>query len=284
VISLQSEALPTCTIVVPCYNEGLRLQGEVFAEFASRHKSIHFLFVNDGSTDNTLSVLEAISRASEGQIRILDKKQNAGKAEAVRSGMLAALETGVACVGFWDADLATPLDAISEFLEVLGSNSKLQMVFGSRVRLLGRHVHRRAVRHYLGRVFASVVSIALRLPIYDTQCGAKIFRATPELSQVLESPFLSRWVFDVEILARYIALHHGSTLQLRESIYEFPLAYWEDVTGSKVRPGDFFVAFFDILRIYRRYLAPFAGSRNELSALSPAGLRAEAGDPRYRES
>jgi hypothetical protein len=224
-----------------------------------------------------------MSAGSEGQIRILDKKQNAGKAEAVRSGMLAALETGVACVGFWDADLATPLDAIPEFLEVLGCNSKLQMVFGSRVRLLGRHVHRRAVRHYLGRVFASVVSIALRLPIYDTQCGAKIFRATPELVQVLESPFLSRWVFDVEILARYIALHQGSTLQLRESIYEFPLARWEDVTGSKVHPGDFFTAFFDILRIYRKYLAPLRDSKHARSAESIADWGAGAGDPSCSE-
>jgi hypothetical protein len=108
-------------------------------------------------------------------------------------------------------------------------------------------------------VFASVVSIALRLPIYDTQCGAKIFRATPEFTQVLREVFLSRWVFDVEILARYIAMNKGNTSYLHDAIYEVPLEKWEDVAGSKVHPGDFLKAFLDILLIYRRYIA---NSRN----------------------
>src|SRR5271163_3481131 len=116
--------------------------------------------------------------------------------------MLAALErSDTAFIGFWDADLATPLGVIPEFIALLSDNDQLQMVIGARIRLLGRQIHRRAVRHYLGRVFTSRVSLILRLPIYDTQCGAKIFRVTPEPSRVLEDRFLSRWVFDVEILA-----------------------------------------------------------------------------------
>jgi len=246
--------------VVPCYNEGARLPSQQFLDFLERVEDVRLLFVNDGSRDNTAAVLQSIRNACEDRIRIMDQKKNMGKAEAVRRGMLAAMEWGNnAYVGFWDADLATPLDAIPEFLAVLADNERLQMVFGSRVRLLGRHVQRRAVRHYLGRVFASCVSIALRLPIYDTQCGAKIFRATPELIELLSVPFLSRWVFDVEILARYIFLHGGDTSYLHESIYELPLKYWNDVAGSKVHPGDFFKAFIDVLRIYLRYLRPAPG-------------------------
>jgi len=264
--SLPMKAQSSCTIIVPCFNEGARLQSGQFLEFVSRHDDIHFLFVNDGSKDNTLSVLEDMRKGHEERIHILDKEFNAGKAEAVRTGMLAAMQhANVAYVGFWDADLATPLDAIPEFIALLAGNDRLQMVFGSRVRLLGREVHRRAIRHYLGRVFASVVSIVLRLPIYDTQCGAKLFRATPELSQVLHEVFLSRWVFDVEILARYIALHRGDTSYLRDSIYEVPLTRWDDVAGSKVHPGDFFKAFLDVLRIYARYIAPISSSKAEYS-------------------
>jgi dolichyl-phosphate beta-glucosyltransferase len=256
-----------CTIVVPCYNEGSRLPIPQFLDFLRRVDGIRLLFVNDGSRDNTLAVLQSLRDACADRIQILDQKQNMGKAEAVRLGMLTAMEQGdIAYVGFWDADLATPLDAIPEFLAVLADNERLQMVFGSRVRLLGRHVQRRPIRHYLGRVFASCVSIALRLPIYDTQCGAKIFRVTPEFIKSLSDPFLSRWVFDVEILARYIALHFGDTAYLHASIYELPLKYWNDVAGSKVKPGDFLKAFIDVFRIYLRYLVP--AQRRRLRGIS----------------
>lgn len=244
-----------CTIVVPCYNEAHRLPSEKFVEFVHEGHDIDFLFVNDGSTDNTLEVLERLQRVSGTAISVLDKKVNGGKAEAVRDGMLRAIELGGSgFVGFWDADLATPLSAIAQLRQELIDDPHLQMVFGSRVRLLGRHVHRRALRHYLGRVFATVVSIMLRLPIYDTQCGAKIFRVTPQLAHVLSQPFISRWVFDVEILARFIALNRGDTRVLHDSIFEYPLERWEDVAGSKVKPGDFLLAFLDTFRIHAKYL------------------------------
>ncbi|MBV8436684.1 MAG: glycosyltransferase [Silvibacterium sp.] len=244
-----------CTIVVPCYNEAHRLPSEKFIEFVHEGRDIDFLFVNDGSTDNTLELLERLRRVCGPAVGVLDKRRNGGKAEAVRDGMVRAIELGRSgFVGFWDADLATPLSAISSLCQELIDEPRLQMVFGSRVRLLGRHVQRRAIRHYLGRVFATVVSLVLRLPIYDTQCGAKIFRVSPQLSQVLRRPFISRWVFDVEILARFIALNHGDTHLLHDSIFEYPLERWEDVAGSKVKPGDFVLAFVDTFRIYSKYL------------------------------
>jgi len=244
-----------CSIVVPCYNEAQRLPSEKFVEFVHANHSVDFLFVNDGSRDTTLEVLERLQRVCGPSVSVLNKTVNGGKAEAVRDGMLQAIERGnSAFVGFWDADLATPLESISDLQQKLVDHPQLQMVFGSRVRLLGRHVNRRAVRHYLGRVFATVVSVMLRLPIYDTQCGAKIFRVTPALVQVLSQPFISRWVFDVEILARFIALNNGDLRPLHDAVYEFPLERWEDVAGSRVKPGDFVIAFLDIFRIRRKYL------------------------------
>jgi dolichyl-phosphate beta-glucosyltransferase len=247
---------PSCWIVVPCYNEGTRLPVGAFVDFLAKESDINFLFVNDGSRDNTLPVLEELRNGREDRVQILDKQPNGGKAEAVRAGMLQAMkQSSAAYVGFWDADLATPLEVVPDFVSLLRGNDRLQMVFGSRVRLLGHDVARRASRHYLGRVFASFASMTLRLAIYDTQCGAKLFRVTPELGLVLRQPFLSRWVFDVEILARYIALHKGDVSYLHNSIYEFPLPRWHDVAGSKVHPGDFFKGAIDLARIYRAYLA-----------------------------
>lgn len=244
-----------CTIVIPCYNEAKRLRTNCFSEFLAQGHKVRFLFVNDGSRDATLEVLERLQTKHPAHIHILDKQPNGGKAEAVRYGMLHAIALGDAdYTGFWDADLATPLDAILELLNELVEQPKLDMVFGARVRLLGRSIHRKALRHYLGRAFATFVSLMLKLPIYDTQCGAKIFRITPDLRFVLASPFQSRWIFDVEILARFLAIYKNDPDRLSNLIYESPLRRWEDVAGSKVGALDFFKAIGELVRIRNTYL------------------------------
>jgi glycosyltransferase involved in cell wall biosynthesis len=239
-------------IVVPCYNEGLRLPVDQFERFLSESQ-IRFVFVDDGSRDNTVDRIEELRVKNEGRVTLLRASVNRGKAEAVRLGVNFALEQDAAYVGYWDADLATPLSEIPEFLAILAARSDLDMVFGSRVKLLGRQVRRRASRHYLGRVFATVVSVMLRMPIYDTQCGAKIFRVGPETRALFAEPFLTRWIFDVEILARYIR-ELRSPVSASQRIYEFPLHSWEDVGGSKVKAVDFFIALRDVLRIYWKYM------------------------------
>lgn len=245
-----------CTVVVPCFNEAARLPTSLFAEFLRQDHPIRFLFVNDGSKDATAAVIEQLRKGREDLVSLLNKPKNAGKAEAVRDGMLSAIRSHASeFVGFWDADLATPLEAIPDLLAELTQNPSLQMVFGSRVRLLGRQVHRKAIRHYLGRLFATAVSVMLRLPIYDTQCGAKLFRATPQLESILAEPFISRWVFDVEIIARVLRATNLDVKATEAQIYEFPLKKWEDIAGSKVHGGDFLTAFVDVLRIYNKYLA-----------------------------
>ena len=242
---------PRVIIVVPCYNEGLRLPVDQFRQFL-REQCVHFAFVDDGSTDNTIARIESIRASNEDHVSVHRSPANQGKAEAVRLGINFALEQGAEYVGYWDADLATPLDAIPQFMAVFAERPDLDMVFGSRVKLLGRHVERRAGRHYLGRVFATVVSMILRLPIYDTQCGAKIFRVGSKTRGLTTERFQTRWVFDVEILARYIR-EVGSPEAAALHIYEYPLHRWEDVGGSKVRPTDFVLALRDVIRIYWKY-------------------------------
>lgn len=210
------------------------------------------VLVNDGSRDNTLELLEKFRAEVGPAVVVLDKHPNAGKAEAVRYGInyaMAHFEPDF--VGFWDADLATPLPVIHELLAIFVEYPQIEMVFGARVKLLGRQISRKVSRHYLGRVFATVVSNVLRLPVYDTQCGAKLFRATPDLKKVLQDPFLSRWIFDVEMIARYIS--NRGIEWVRNSIYEYPLNRWEDIAGSKVTAADFIKAAGDLVAIYKRY-------------------------------
>lgn len=241
---------PEVAVVVPCYNEARRLAVPRIEEFL-RNSCVKLIFVDDGSRDNTGELLSSI-RGRTDQVTVLRNTPNRGKAEAVRVGMNRAFERGADYAGYWDADLATPLEAIPDFVEVLEARPELDMVFGARVKLLGRTVERRAIRHYLGRIFATFVSTMLGLAIYDTQCGAKLFRVDADTRPLFAEPFLSRWVFDVELISRYIR-QAGSPAAAAAKIYEYPLQTWKDIQGSKVKPSDFFVAFWDVMRIRRKY-------------------------------
>src|SRR5512138_1823489 len=107
-------ALTHSIVVVPCYNEARRLNTRAFTQFRSSGHWVEFLFVNDGSVDDTLDVLQRLRCASPDTIRVRDQQPNQGKAEAVRTGMLEALDGDADFVGYWDADLATPLSAFPE--------------------------------------------------------------------------------------------------------------------------------------------------------------------------
>jgi len=246
-------SLPHSIVVVPCYNEAQRLDTRAFTQFRVSGHWVEFLFVNDGSRDATLEVLQQLQCASPDTVRVRDQQPNQGKAEAVRTGMLEALRTDADFVGYWDADLATPLTALSKFLQLLDDRPDIDAVLGSRVKLLGRTIERYAWRHYLGRVFATLVSELLRLPVYDTQCGAKMFRATDELRGVLSEPFHTAWFFDVEILARLIAAAPGGTAAVAQRLYELPLDEWRDVPGSKLMGGAYARAATGIFALYREY-------------------------------
>jgi dolichyl-phosphate beta-glucosyltransferase len=239
--------------VVPCYNEEERLNLPAFREYCASSAGVDLLLVNDGSRDGTLRLLRQLAQEFPDRIQVLDLPTNRGKAEAVRAGFLHCFESRqYSLLGFWDADLATPLPTVARFVEHLRRHPEFEMVFGSRVQLCGRHIERQPARHYLGRVFATAVSLVLNIAIYDTQCGAKLFRATAPLRQAFVEPFLSRWIFDVEILARLIQKSSTETVALQ--IYEYPLERWTDVSGSKVKPSDFFRAIHEVWKIRRRYL------------------------------
>ncbi|HEY5617151.1 MAG TPA: glycosyltransferase [Vicinamibacterales bacterium] len=241
-------------VVIPCYNEADRLRPDELRRAVAETDGLRLLLVNDGSTDGTGGLLASLSESSGGRIDVLEMPRNAGKAEAVRVGMRRANDQNVRYVGFWDADLATPLQDVAVFAQILDGDPRLFTVFGARVKLMGRHIRRNEARHYAGRVFATLVSISLQAAVYDTQCGAKLFRAGDVLRTVLDQPFTSRWVFDVEILARLNRLHRqGIVPPLASMLVEHPLMRWEDVKGSKVSWTDFPAAAFDLLRIHWRY-------------------------------
>lgn len=240
-------------IIVPCYNESKRLNSEAFIRYARKNRWVNFIFVNDGSSDDTFEIINYMCRSNTEQMLCVDQKINVGKAEAVRQGFLKAIDLGFYNIGFWDADLATPLNAIDKLCALL-KDKKITAAIGSRVKLLGYRIDRRPLRHYLGRVFATFASLVLGLPIYDTQCGAKIFKNNSDLRKVFSTSFTVKWTFDVEILARFgVILKNKRKGSLEDHAIECPLEEWTHIDGSKVKPLDFLLGASELLKIYRAY-------------------------------
>jgi hypothetical protein len=162
-------------------------------------------------------------------------------------------------IGFLDADLATPLEAIPQFTSVLDRRPEIEILLGIRMPLLGRAIRRQPLRRLLGKAFARVASAVLGARFQDTQCGAKMFRCCREVLDAFSQPFDSRWIFDVELLARLLRMRRGTSQpSLREIVFELPLEKWEDVAGSKLKRGDFFKAVAELSVIWWRYLRPAA--------------------------
>jgi glycosyltransferase involved in cell wall biosynthesis len=243
---------PELALVVPCYNEASRLDPEAFLHFVTTHPGRQLVLVDDGSVDGTGKILDRIRSAAPASVTIVRQPINRGKGEAVRAGMLAALSLRPLVIGFFDADLSTPLQAVDDFMAVLRTRPAIELVLGSRVMLMGRDIRRRTSRHYLGRVFATAVSHALDLPVYDTQCGAKMLRVNAATASLFDQPFRSRWVFDVELIARYLRLPAAPGEPLRrDRIYELVLPAWHDKPGSKLNWTDFPCALVDLGHVWR---------------------------------
>lgn len=251
-------------IVVPCYNEESRLDVAAFSDFLMRTPEVRFVFVNDGSRDATLSVLQSLHAAHPDRVEVLSLSRNSGKAEAVRQGLAYATASDVDFVGYWDADLATPLEAIEDFRMIARRYSEIDVVYGARLQLLGHRVSRTLSRRIISRICARMARVAVGLPIGDTQCGAKLMRNSPQLRQAVAQPFSAGWLFDVELFWR-IAARTGSA----NAFYEYPLPQWTEVPGSKVTGRAIRRAGLAMLRLIaeRRFGLPARTATGELPQL-----------------
>ena len=242
-----SDTQPLPVIVVPCYNEEHRLDESAFLDLAKSGR-LQLLFVDDGSTDGTGAVLGHLDALSA-TVDTLSLTRNVGKSEAVRTGLIEATRWGATVVGYYDADLATPPHELLRLLTTIESQDDLEAVFGARVAMLGSTIERTHLRHYLGRVYATAASLALGVHVYDTQCGAKLFRVNPTFLEAIEQPFTSRWAFDVELLGRLLK---GSTTARGipvDAFLEVPLNSWRDIEGTHVRATDGFAAVLQVIAI-----------------------------------
>ena len=208
-MDLMSHSAPELSIIIPSFNEELRLPAtlEKIARYIEReNRSTEVIVVDDGSTDRTAEVAESF-RGKFPQLRVLANGTNRGKGYSVRHG---SLEARGEMVLFTDADLSSPIEEAGKLFAALKGHD---VAIGSRAvdrRLI--EVRESVFREFAGIVFNKIVRIVLRLPFVDTQCGFKVFRRE-RCRVIFEQQTIERFGFDPELL--YLARHHGlSTVEV----------------------------------------------------------------------
>ncbi|ADY29055.1 MULTISPECIES: response regulator [Cellulophaga] len=222
-------------VVIPCYNEADRLSSAEFKDFAQKNLGYHLCFVNDGSTDNTLEVLEELRKESENTISVYNCKKNGGKAEAVRQGVLhLAKDSQFDYIGYLDADLSTDFRDFDELVKTI-ENSEYKIVSGSRISRMGADITKESARKIISKTINLIIQNILKMPFKDTQCGAKIMDR--EIATTMfNKKFITRWLFDVEIFMRMKKKYGKDNVQ--QLICEQPLKRWIHADGSKLSMKD----------------------------------------------
>lgn len=222
-------------VVIPCYNEEKRLLSQDFTAFIDKNSGYHLCFVNDGSTDKTLIVLNDLRKGREDFITIHNCVENGGKAEAVRQGMLyMSKQKDLDYIGFLDADLSTDLTDFDELVSTI-ENSNYKIVSGSRINRMGANITKESARKIISLTINFIIRKILSMDFKDTQCGAKIFK-----KDVIEisfgQKFITKWIFDVEIFKRIT--HHFGLDEAKNILCEKPLKRWIHADGSKLSMKD----------------------------------------------
>lgn len=241
--------LSSFALIIPCYNEAKRFNEEAYKGFMAANPTPHLIFVNDGSKDATLEVLTGLSKTYSDRVQVLNLEHNQGKATAVREGIQHALkQESFSTLAYIDADLAVSLEECVALSKELKGN--VGFVFASRILKIDNTIERKFYRFFIGRIIATIISNLLGVKVYDTQCGCKLF--TTEFAQIaFRSPFISRWLFDVEIFFRLIQKYGRPAL--KKITREIPLNRWVDSEDSRVPFSYGFKIWRDLYRIKKHY-------------------------------
>ncbi|WP_299120297.1 response regulator [uncultured Winogradskyella sp.] len=222
-------------VVIPCYNEEERLLSDEFLTYIDKNSGYHLCFVNDGSKDNTLEVLQKLQKGREDFITVYDCHKNGGKAEAVRLGMLhMSKKEDLDYIGFLDADLSTDLSDFDDLVKTI-ETSDFKIVSGSRITRMGANITKESARKIISLTINFIIRKILSMDFKDTQCGAKIFHKDV-INIAFKEKFVTQWIFDVEIFKR-ITIHFGLK-KAKAMLCEQPLKRWIHADGSKLSMKD----------------------------------------------
>jgi len=228
------------SVVIPAYNEKERIKSTLkrIIDYLSRRYKYEIIIVDDGSSDETASIVKDFARWNKGigkRIILLRNSKNMGKGHSVRRGIMHAKYP---LILFSDADLSTPIEELDKFIAFLGN---YDIVIASRnLKESNIKLKQPSFRVLLGKTFPLLVNLVLMPEIKDTQCGFKLFKKDAA-RKIFKVQTLNRFSFDAEVL--YIARKKGYNIK------EAPVT-WINMGGSKVNLlFDPIRMFLDVFRI-----------------------------------
>ena len=244
--------MPKICVIIPFFNEENRFSESIFIDFYDNNVDIDFCFINDGSTDRTRLLLSDLTKGKEHRILFINNSKNVGKAASISVAMnKVVLWKNHDYIGYFDADFATPLSEIQLFKKSMRRHPNSYMYLGARIKRLGSNIERKFYRFILGRIIATITSLfILKIDVYDTQCGAK-FIQKELVAEIFSKPFISKWLFDIEIFLRIIKIK--GVEKTKNNVIEIPLNVWKDIDGSKISLSDFIKVPYNLLKIYYTY-------------------------------
>lgn len=211
-------------IIIPAYNEAGRLPRtlrETVAYLVDQPWHSRVVVVDNGSIDETAAIARSAVRPTGTVDIAVIGCSRPGKGNAVRRGLLTS---GSPLVGFFDADLATPVETLAETVRLLDSGATA--VIASRHAPGARFVRPQPLARRLGGAAFRALTRTMVPGVHDTQCGFKFFRRR-EVQLAVTRCRTTGFAFDVELLAQ-IERDGGS-------IVELPVA-WTNHAGSTFHP------------------------------------------------
>lgn len=232
-------------MIVPCYNEGMRFNAKYFDNLI-QIENTRWIFVNDGSTDQTQIILK--SYCTKSNTLYLSTPINQGKSNAVAHGMkyILSLDENAFWIGFLDSDGAFATEDVRRLIELINKPfiNSFDSIYSSRVKLSGRNIQRRNSRHFFGRLISTFFGIFWPEMPYDTQSGLKLYKADVLKHKIFTDSFTTRWFFDIELHLR-ILLNNNNEFK----VWEEPLSMWNDVPDSKINYLEKLKLLREILKI-----------------------------------
>jgi dolichyl-phosphate beta-glucosyltransferase len=193
------------SVVLPVHNEQRCLAQTIVAvlAYAPLHRDVEFIFVDDGSTDQTRQLLAQMLPRDPTQVRYLTYRQCRGKGYAVKQGCAQAIG---AYICFLDGDLAYSLDHLAQLLKRL---EDCDLVIGCRNLVDQPTQAVKPSRQFAGKIFNGLSQRILQLHFSDMQAGLKGFRR-PVAQHLFSQIQTTGFAFDVELM--YLAQKHGYTI------------------------------------------------------------------------